>query len=799
MTPRTSLATVLFAVPMLAVAIAEAQNADRHLERYSTKRGQLEIVTNDGRYLIKAFNSSTVETTFIPTGQSFDTDSHAVVLQSSLQATVKEVPGGIRFETPGIAVNVSRSPFQITYSYKGNELVAEQNGYQLVDNLESIDFQLQPGEALYGGGFRALGMNRRGHRLALYNKAQFGYGARVGQTSFTMPLVISSKHYMMHFDNSASGYLDLDSRNENVLSYQTTQGRKTYQVVAGETWEELIGRYTELTGRQPLPPRWALGNFASRFGYHSEQEAREVVARFQAADIPLDAIIFDVYWFGRQMTGTMGNLTFESSAFPDPRKMIADFAAQGIKTVLITEPFVLTTSSRWNEALENQVITPDQTGAPYTYDFYFGHTGLIDIFNARAKPWFWGIYRNLHELGVRGVWGDLGEPEVHPAVLQHSAGPQQLVHNIYGHEWARLVYEGYRRDYPNERPFILMRAGYSGSQRFGLIPWSGDVSRTWSGLQSQPEIALQMGMQGLAYMHSDLGGFAGSTVDDELYTRWLQYGIFQPIFRPHAQEEIPPEPVFRGENARLAARESIRLRYEMLPYNYTLAFDNSRTGMPLMRPLMYEEPAKQQLWDTSVSYLWGHDFLVTPILQAGTTAKQIYFPAPSAWFDFYTGARHAGGTAEEIPVTPEHIPVYVRAGAFIPLAPVFRNTHEYSTKHIDLHYYHDSSVPASSGKLYDDDGETAGAYDKGEFEMLSFASQLHGTELTITLGSQVGRHYHARSRDYTLYVHNIDSRPRQVRVDRHPSDFVWDEDSRLLTVQIPAPRVPTSRVLLRMH
>ena len=139
------------------------------------------------------------------------------------------------------------------------------------------------------------------------------------------------------------------------------------------------------------------------------------------------------------------------------------------------------------------------------------------------------------------MWGDLGEPEVFPSKVITAGGKADEVHNIYGHNWAKLLADGYKKDFPTQRPFILMRAGYSGSQRFGMVPWSGDVSRSWGGLQSQMEIALQMGMQGLGYMHSDLGGFAGDYFDNELYLRWLQYGVFNPIFRPHAQEEVASE------------------------------------------------------------------------------------------------------------------------------------------------------------------------------------------------------------------------------------------------------------------
>lgn len=328
--------------------------------------------------------------------------------------------------------------------------------------------------------------------------------------NYTLPIVISSGQYMLHFDNAPIGFLDLDSKYNNTLTYETISGRKTYQVIAGGGWEELLSNYTSLTGRQPLPPRWAFGNFASRFGYHSEAETRNTIVKFREDKIPVDAVILDLFWFGKDIQGTLGNLEVYRDSFPNFEKMIADFDKIGVKTIPITEPFILTTSSKWKEAVEENVLATDSIGNPFTYDFYFGNTGLIDLFKPKGRQWFWEIYRRLAEMGVAGVWGDLGEPEVHPSNLYHAIGSADEVHNIYGHSWAQLVYEGYRSEYPNQRPFILMRSGAAGSQRFGLIPWSGDVNRSWGGLKGQTEISLQMGMQGLAYMHSDLGGFAGN-------------------------------------------------------------------------------------------------------------------------------------------------------------------------------------------------------------------------------------------------------------------------------------------------
>ncbi|MDF1517843.1 MAG: glycoside hydrolase family 31 protein, partial [Lutibacter sp.] len=510
-----------------------AQNAERKFVSLDQKNDLIEIKTNDGAYQIKPYSAKIVETTFIPNGEVYNPNSHAVVLKSeNTEFKVTENENSIQLITPGIRVEIRKNPFQILYFYKNKPLISERKGYVKTEDFETLDFNLTTDEILYGGGARALGMNRRGNRLQLYNRAHYGYETRSELMNFTMPLVYSSNLYAVHFDNAPIGYFDLDSKKDNSLTYETISGRKTYQVVAGDSWKDLLDQYTSLTGKQPMIPRWALGNFSSRFGYHSQEETLKTIDKFLEEKIPVDAVILDLYWFGKELKGTMGNLEFYKDSFPNPKKMISDLTKKGVKTILITEPFVLTTSGKWDEAVEKDILGKTKEGKPYTYDFYFGNTGIIDIFKPEGKKWFWDVYKKFADYGVAGWWGDLGEPEVHPSDLLHATGSADEVHNIYGHNWAKLIFEGYQKDFPNQRPFILMRAGYSGSQHYGMIPWSGDVNRSWGGLQSQPEIALQMGMQGMAFMHSDLGGFAGANLDDELYTRWLQYGVFQPIYRP---------------------------------------------------------------------------------------------------------------------------------------------------------------------------------------------------------------------------------------------------------------------------
>ena len=797
------LALCLLVSPLVSPLVstsAHAQNAERQLLGVGGNPNTLELATSDGRYLIKPYSANVVETTFIPNGEQLDPASHAVVLVPvDVGATLKNEGNRIELATPGITVVVDKKPFRISYLYKGQPLVAEKGGYARGDKFETIEFALDEGEALYGAGARAVGMNRRGNRFQLYNRADYGYGKTSKLLNYTIPVALSSKKYAIHFDNPQTGWLDFDSRKDGTLRYEVIGGRKTYQVIADDSWEGVMAGYTSLTGRQPLPPRWAFGNFASRFGYKTEAQTRAVVDKFIEEKIPLDAIVLDLYWFGKTVKGTMGNLAWDRDTFPTAEKMMADFRQKGVKTIVITEPFVLTTSTRWQEAVQRKALATGKDGQPATYDFYFGNTGIVDLYRPEGRDWFWDIYKGLKEGGVAGWWGDLGEPEVHPSWVRHGAQGEKgadQVHNIYGHDWARLIFDGYRKNYPEQRPFILMRAGYSGSQRFGMIPWSGDVVRGWGGLQSQMEISLQMGMQGLAYMHSDLGGFAGAVLDDELYVRWLQYGVFQPVFRPHAQDDVAPEPVYRSERTKVLAREAVWLRYAMLPYNYTLAFENNQTGMPLMRPVLFEDNEATTMAST---YLWGRDFLVAPIVEPGATRKEVHFPVKdSVWFDFHTGAKHLGGVTEVVRPVEAHIPVYVRAGAFIPMAKVVQSTRDYSTRQVDLHYYHDASVASAQGKMYDDDGETANAFEKGKYEIVRFASSHANGKLEVQLQTETGKAQAPAERGFSLKVHNIAARPRAVTVDGRSVNFVWNGKHQLLEVALAARKQPAGKVVISL-
>ncbi len=748
------------------------------------------LKVSDGSYYFTYFSSEIIQTAFVPNGETLNNDSHAVIAKSTsddIECIQDQESVVILNGSKGITVYIQKEPFNVSYRHDAKVLVAEKQGYQKLENgNKALSFSITEEEALFGGGARALGMNRRGNRLELYNRAHYGYEERSVLMNYTLPIVVSSKRFMLHFDNAPIGYLDLDSKGDNSIIYETVAGRMVYQVIAGNSWENLIENYTQLTGHQPLPPRWAFGNFSSRFGYHSQQEVESTVDQFIKDSIPLDAIILDLYWFGKTIQGTMGNLAFDTDSFPAPDQMIKNLTAKDIHTVLITEPFVLTTSDRWKEAVDADILCKDSLGKPYTYNFYFGNTGLIDVYSDAGKRWFWNIYAGLIERGVSGFWGDLGEPEVHPHDLRHANGPADWVHNIYGHDWAGLIHHGYFGKYPSVRPFILMRAGAAGSQRYGMIPWSGDVNRTWGGLRPQTEISLQMGLQGIGYMHSDLGGFGGANDDTELYVRWLQYGVFQPIFRPHAQEEVPSEPVFKDPETKALAKKAVQLRYDLLPYNYTLAYINSTKGTPLMRPLFYMTPKDTASYRISSTYLWGDAFLVTPVTDPKASEVTVSFPTNTTWFDFYSpGYIRVNGTEgiakQQIRTTMDHIPTYVKSGTFVTLCPGMQHTSEFKTENIDILFYLDPNIPEANGLCYTDNGEDAQAIEKGNFSLINMHyKQLGGRSVFDIFVTE--KPIKGAIAD-ELVVRNVPNAPKSVKVNTKTVSFTYNQAMHEVRIQ----------------
>jgi len=813
-------------------------NVNTRVESYQVIENTLSIHTKAGTLALTAFDDEAIEVVYTKKDVQHLPSFSIAPQTKKHQVKVLNTANTLKFSTGALTAVINKHPLQVSF-YKNNQLLVKEKGNYFAHQISAVatdeaptyfeeypigfQFSLSDNEKLLGGGERVLGMNRRGHTLPLYNKAHYGYSTESNQMYFGLPAVMSSKKYIVLFDNAAKGQMDLANAQSNVLQFNAVGGRSAYIVFAGDTYPELIENYVEVTGKQPLPARWALGSFASRFGYRTEQEVRNLVEKYQQEDFPLDALVLDLYWFGKDIKGHMGNLVWDREAFPTPEKMIVDLQEKGVKTIAITEPFILSSSRQWQSAIAANALALDENNQVKQFDFYFGNTGLVDVFNQQGRGWFNQHYQRLYDQGIAGWWGDLGEPEVHPSDTLHNVDigitdigitdrgitdtditdkgltvNADIIHNAYGHRWAEMVYNKQLAMAPEKRPFIMMRSGFAGSQRYGMMPWTGDVSRSWGGLQSQVELSLQMSLFGLAYTHSDLGGFAGGEVfDAELYTRWLQYGIFQPVFRPHGQDNIAPEPVFHDEKTKNILRKYLKLRYQLLPYNYTLAYQNSQSGLPLMRPLFFENENNHSLIDNTASYLWGDAFHVTPIVNANVNAVPVTLPK-GVWFDYWNGTRYEGGQTATLPVTLDNIPVLVKAGAFVPMVKSVQSTEQYSSKALTLYYYADKSVSFSEG------GKTHNAVAKGLFTRFSFKAKNNDNALRFMLSAS-GNGYEnmPTSRDITLVIHQVNAEAvKHVKLNNRvlPSKHVrWDEVNKTLTLTFKWQHQPLNLTIKLSH
>lgn len=653
--------------------------------------------------------------------------SQSVIMNPEGNASLEESGNNLVYSTSGFQVVVQKDP--LFYSVViGTDTILWSGWSNQLGMGSQMQFFSRPDAAWYGGGSRAIPMNRNGLDLAMYNEPFYGYGWGYDRLNITIPMVVSSEGFALYFENPATGWLSLGSSVPGLISYEAASGPMSCFVIHSQDPDSLMKPFTDLTGRQPLPPIWTLGYIQSRFGYENETEAENMVNQMISLGFPIDAIIFDLQWQGG--VGEMGSLAWDLSRFPEPGSMMLDFLGKGVKSVCIADPYFTKECQYFYMLSGMGFLAKNQSNATYVLeDFWAGPAGLIDITKPAAADWFWLKCKDLLEGGVTGLWTDLGEPERAPGDMVFDAGSSETVRQTYNLRWSGTIYDRYSQAYPDRRLFILTRSGYAGMQRYSTFPWSGDVQKSFGGMRAQIPIMLGMGLCGVGYMHSDIGGFTGSELNPELYTRWQQMGAFVPVMRAHGGGVIPTEPIYYNEPYRSIVRDYIKLRYQLLPYNYTLVYENSTTGMPPARPLFFDDPALSFVDD---EYFWGKDFLIAPVLEEGAPSRQVLFPQ-GGWIDFFRWTAFDGGQYYDIETPLDYMPVFVRAGALIPMISEIKHTEEYHSDQYLVRYFADPGVIMSSAKIYIDDGLTRQAETGNKSSMISLNADYQAGHAQVDL------------------------------------------------------------------
>lgn len=786
---------------MIAAAVACLTMAETAAET-------IEVTTPSAtRVVVRPVSPTVVKVTNLGAGQTAP-KSRASVLDYA------GYDGGVVVSKDGNQVLMLDSTMTVTVTPGGEVTVSTPDGCTLitdrgvrtVDGENGVELTIAGNGSMYGAGERGHRLDLRGDTLTMYNRQNYGYTGsdpRINQMNITMPLFLSNDGFAVIFDDYAAARMILG---ETVKYTTESKAPVSYYVAVSRdgSLASLTESLTGLTGRQELPPFWSMGYITSKYGYRTQAETEGAIDTLKAEGYPVDGIVLDLYWYGKEQD--MGRLAWDPDQWPTPEKMLAGLKSRGVNLVAISQPYVL----RNGRGLENYTdlsskgyFVADSTGtAPQEVKIWVGEGGMFDVSNDGTRRWLADRYGELTDMGVTGWWGDLGEPEVHPETGLHANGlTARLYHNQYGNDWSEIIYDLFKTRYPDTRLMTMMRGGTTGLQRYDVFPWSTDVSRSWGGLEPQITIMTQSGLSGLGYMGHDVGGFAVDPENPyapELYVRWLQLGLFTPILRTHAQQFAEP---YKYPEQRDIILPIIKERYRWLPYNYTLAWENATKGYPLVRPLEFMSTRPTGAYDSiRDQFMWGNQVMVAPVLKKGAVTRSVVFPLTSeVWIDMSDPTRtYAGGATVTIDAPLDVLPVYVRGGAFIPMADYsMNNTLDYRTDRYTINYYPARGV-VSDYTLFEDDRTTPSAKSGNEGLRITFAGDCSDAKQTVVIVSSEGKYPGMNpTKTFDLVLHGLSKQPRKITVNGKKVDFAYDQSKRSATVVFTYEAGTQSKIIIK--
>ena len=601
------------------------------------------------------------------------------------------------------------------------QLDAGAKGYRVESTFDS-----SADEHYYGLGQQQKGwMDLRDHRIPCWHD----YSA-LGGEDVCVPFLVSSRGYGLVWDNPSKTTVDLGFNGQNVWSSDVGD-RVSYFVIAGDTSDEIYQGYRLLTGVTHMLPKAAYGYIQSKAIYPTQEQILDVAKGYRQRNLPLDTVVVDFLNMTRQ-----GELDLDPKRWPDPAAMNRELKAMGVGTLLSVWPH-FSAGTQFYDMLRSKgwlVHTPD--GAPDSGGFKEVIGPNIDTTNPEAAKWFWEKIRDRYvkPYGFDYIWLDETEPDIDPAKDVFWIGSGIRFYNVYPLFHTASVYDGFRRDFgDSRRVMILARAAYLGAQRNGTVFWSSDIVSTWDMLKRSIPAGLNFTATGLPYWDTDIAGFFSPRVPagyhaahkplidgadvsgtignyedyPELFVRWFEWGAFQPVMRAHGERQHN-EVWSYGKQAEPILAKYLKLRYQLLPYTYSVAYRSYQTGAPYMRALFMDFPADPKAADIPDEYMYGPAFLVAPVTEQGATHRTVYLPAGCDWYNFWTNERLHGGQTIVADAPIDTLPLFIRAGSIVPLGSEVESTQQ-PQKIAAVRVY-----PGADGSftVFDDDGKTYG-YEKG--------------------------------------------------------------------------------------
>jgi alpha-glucosidase len=787
-------------LPVLLAPVALLAQGWQHIgnvQKVEKLPDGVELTAGKAKVRVTVFRSGIFRVRVAETG-TFPKDFSWAVIETPEPPAVRvdDAKDEVRVTAGNIVARIRKSPLLIDFQRDtGDVLVADDSYLPMAweNGRVHVWKKMPEDEGYYGLGDKAGPMNRRDRSFTMWNTDAYAWQESTDPLYKTIPFFIGLRKglvYGIFFDNTWRSSFDFGKEGHDFYSFGAEGGEINYYFFAGPTPAKIVQDFTALVGHTKLPPLWTLGFQQSRYSYEPEERVYEIAKTFRDKKIPADAIYLDIDYQDKNTP-----FTINRKEFPTFEKLIMDLSAEGFHTVLITDLHIKKEADHgyapYDTGAKEDVFVKRADATTFVGAVWPGESVFPDFTLARAREWWGGLYKNFTDMGAAGFWNDMNEPSVFltptktmPLDVRHRLDdgttlPHLAIHNVYGMENVRATEEGLLKLRPNERPFVLTRAAYAGAQRYAAT-WTGDNVSVWNHLGMSTPMLLSMGISGYGMVGDDIGGFAGSPTPT-LLTRWIEAGAFNPIYRDHtAKGTADQEPWVHGPKHEAIRKRFIEERYRLLPYIYTSVEEMTRTGIPLMRPLLLAYPQSPEFFNDDGEFLFGPDLFVSPVTTELQDEKVIQLP-PGSWYDYWTGEKSSEKELKKLKPALDQVPVYVRAGAIVPRQPVVQNTGETPKGPLELRVY---PGPDCKGSLYEDDGHSLN-YDKGEFLRVNYSCQL-GTN-AIKIVSAIERDgYKPWWNAAEITVFGMEKAPKEVRVgDATIHEWRYDATQHAIVFTVP--------------
>ena len=634
---------------------------------------------------------------------------------SELSVTENEID--VIITTEQIICKVSKADLRVgLYDKEGKVILEDELGFHWEEsfkhggNFVKMSKASTDGENFYGLGDKPTNFNLKGKRTSNWNTDQYAYSKETHELYKDVPFYVGlhdTLAYGIFFDNTFKTHFDFCHERRNVMSFWADGGEMNYYFFYGPEMSKVVKAYSDLTGKPELPPMWAMGYHQCKWSYYPEARVREITSKFRELSFPCDAIYLDIdYMDGFRC------FTWNKEYFPNPKQMIDDFSAQGFKTVAIIDPGIKIDKDNdvFQEALAKDYFCKRADGSLMKGKVWPGECYFPDFTNPEVRDWWASLYKGLiEEDGIHGIWNDMNEPAVmevpgktFPDDVRHNYDgnycSHRKAHNVYGMQMARATYHGVKRHAAPKRPFVITRATYSGGQRY-TSSWTGDNVATWEHLWLANIQVQRMSLSGMGFVGTDIGGFAEQP-SGELFTRWVQLGVFHPFTRVHSSgHHGDQEPWTFDEEVLEITKKFVEIRYTLLPYIYTMYHKYVTQGDPLIKPLVYFDQEDHQTHYRSDEFIFGDQILVCPIQEPNALGRRMYIPR-GKWYNFWTNEVIEGGKELWVDAALDSMPIFVKEGSVIPKYPVQQYVDQHKIDTLDLDVYYKNGRERST--IYED-------------------------------------------------------------------------------------------------